>query len=307
MDEWRGEQLRHDSQPVPSCLSRRSSASSTGPPEDHRGRARGSVRAPLRPPTATSSTRPPRSRPNSPVTVCHGVSAEGARSPAYPTRQPRHDVDLPPGHRPQEDHHRRPQTPRTDDVGQRQAATLTDDMQRERRRRSRFALRNQDRHRAPRDRRRSSPAAVVIQTTDTRALVRESGSGPRLLGSSSSKTEQARSTLDRDCCSRSPSISVGSVVRVDLLVDAPEVISLAGVPWLCSGASSSLASAPAPARTSSTRSNSGRGSARGARQLVRAPGQLGLRCAFAGERSKPTSRSTAGPPSQPDLALRDRA
>jgi hypothetical protein len=54
-------------------------------------------------------------------------------------RQPRHDVDLPPGNRPRGDHRRRPGAARPDDVGHRRVATLSDRIrERERPRRSRF-------------------------------------------------------------------------------------------------------------------------------------------------------------------------
>jgi hypothetical protein len=69
-----------------------------------------------------------------PARACRSTSSS-ASSP----RQPRHDVDLPPGNRPRGDHRRRPGAARPDDVGHRRVTTLSDRIrERERPRRSRF-------------------------------------------------------------------------------------------------------------------------------------------------------------------------
>jgi integrase len=67
-----------------------------------------------------------RTRPRGRATEHHPASARA--------RQPRHHIDLPPGHRPGGDHHGRAHAPRADDVRQRWAPALNQPGQRERQR-----------------------------------------------------------------------------------------------------------------------------------------------------------------------------
>jgi integrase len=62
-----------------------------------------------------------------------GRAAEHHPAPAR-ARQPRHHIDLPPGHRPGGDHHGRAHAPRADDVRYRRAPALKEPGQRERHR-----------------------------------------------------------------------------------------------------------------------------------------------------------------------------
>jgi hypothetical protein len=123
----------------------RCSPSSTARPAGDRGQARRSARSSAGLPPVRASGAALR-RTSYATRMRSSSPARGSRSTsssASSARQSRHNVDLPARDRPRGDHRHRPDTPRADDVGQRRTATLIDGMWRERRR-SRFALRNQD-------------------------------------------------------------------------------------------------------------------------------------------------------------------